>query len=147
MASLYSLPQAERINSKKEIDRLFHGGRSKSMTISPLRVVYMAEVRDGETRGPVARMMVSVPKRHFKRAVKRNLVKRQVREAYRLNKHLLTDRIEGITVSMCFIWTADQIVSTADVQERMRKLLARMAERLAATAEAKSGEAHDGKEA
>lgn len=36
-----------------------------------------------------SRIMVSVPKRHFKRAVKRNLLKRRMREAYRLNKNLI----------------------------------------------------------
>ena len=43
----FSLPQSERINSKKQIDRLFRGGGSKAMTASPLRVVYMAEERSG----------------------------------------------------------------------------------------------------
>ena len=113
----FSLPQSERINSKKQIDR---GGGSKAMTASPLRVVYMAEERsenNGEDKTfldgsdvkidePVAQMMVSVPKRFFKRAVKRNRIKRQVREAYRLNKHILTDSIDLTIhkkVSMCFI--------------------------------------------
>ena len=41
--SKYSLPQSERINSKKQIDRLFRGGGSKAMTASPLRMVYMAD--------------------------------------------------------------------------------------------------------
>ena len=91
----FSLPQSERINSKKQIDRLFRGGGSKAMTASPLRVVYMAEERSGNNGEdktyldgsdvkidePVAQMMVSVPKRFFKRAVKRNRIKRQVREA------------------------------------------------------------------
>ena len=131
--SKYSLPQAERINSKKQIDRLFRGGGSKAMTASPLRVVYMAEGRSEDKRGPFAQMMVSVPKRYFKRAVKRNLIKRQVREAYRLNKHILVERLaaDGCSnVSMCFIWTADRICSMTEVADRMSNLLQRMAERI-----------------
>ena len=131
--SKYSLPQAERINSKKQIDRLFRGGGSKAMTASPLRVVYMAEERGEETREPLAQMMVSVAKRYFKRAVKRNLIKRQVREAYRLNKHILVDRLslmDNIGVSMCFIWTADRICNMTEVSERMSNLLQRIAERI-----------------
>lgn len=131
--SKYSLPQAERINSKKQIDRLFRGGGSKAMTASPLRVVYMAEERGKEVREPLAQMMVSVPKRYFKRAVKRNLIKRQVREAYRLNKHILVDRLslmDNIGVSMCFIWTADRICNMTEVGERMSNLLQRIAERI-----------------
>ena len=128
----YSLPQSERINSKKQIDRLFRGGGSKAMTASPLRVVYMTDERSEDARGPVAQMMVSVPKRCFKRAVKRNYIKRQVREAYRLNKHVLTDRLAQLgdrTVSMCFIWTADRIITTEMVAERVRSLLQRIAEK------------------
>lgn len=132
--SQYSLPQSERINSKKQIDRLFRGGGSKAMTASPLRVVYMTDERGEDAREPMAQMMVSVPKRCFKRAVKRNLVKRQVREAYRLNKHILVSRLAergNATVSMCFIWTADRILPTAKVAERMVNLLNRMSDKLA----------------
>ena len=117
------------------------------MTASPLRVVYMAEERgenDGEhvaqpdeqpapKKEPMAQMMVSVPKRFFKRAVKRNRIKRQVREAYRLNKHILTDELdkEGrLKLSMCFIWTADRMLNTAEVEQRMTSLLNRLREKL-----------------
>ncbi len=133
MTASFSLPQSERINSKKQIDRLFRGGGAKAMTASPLRVVYMAEERSEDSREPMAQMMVSVPKRFFKRAVKRNRIKRQVREAYRLNKRILQETLTrrgDIIVSMCFIWTADQLLPTAEVEERMTKLLSRMGEKL-----------------
>ena len=135
MTSQFSLPQAERINSKKQIDRLFRGGGAKAMTAAPLRVVYMAEERSEDCREPMAQMMVSVPKRFFKRAVKRNRIKRQVREAYRLGKHLLAETLArrgDITVSMCFIWTTDQLLPSAEVAARMTKLLGRMGEKLTA---------------
>ena len=80
--------------------------------------------------------MVSVPKRYFKRAVKRNYVKRQVREAYRLNKHILVDRLTESgdkTMSLCFIWTANRLLPTAEVMSRMANLLTRLAEKLSAT--------------
>ena len=103
--SKYSLPQSDRINSKKQIDRLFRGGGSKAMTAAPLRMVYMADNRQTDSQPadghqPMAQMMVSVPKRYFKRAVKRNYVKRQVREAYRLNKRILVDRLTVALLQM-----------------------------------------------
>lgn len=134
MAKAFSLPQAERINSKKQIDRLFRGGGSKAMTVAPLRVVYMTGERGENDREPQAQMMVSVPKRYFKRAVKRNRIKRMVREAYRLNKHILDNALANNTernVAMCFIWTADRLLDTARVEERMVGLLTRMAEKIA----------------
>ena len=138
--SKYSLPQSERINSKKQIDRLFRGGGSKAMTASPLRMVYMADSRQTDSQPsdghqPMAQMMVSVPKRFFKRAVKRNYVKRQVREAYRLNKHILVNHLTqkaDKTVSLCFIWTSDRLLPTAEVMKRMANLLTRLVEKLSA---------------
>lgn len=138
--SKYSLPQSERINSKKQIDRLFRGGGSKAMTASPLRMVYMADSRQTDSQPsdghqPMAHMMVSVPKRYFKRAVKRNYVKRQVREAYRLNKHILVNHLTqkaDKTVSLCFIWTSDRLLPTAEVMKRMANLLTRLVEKLSA---------------
>ncbi|WP_440432141.1 ribonuclease P protein component [Prevotella sp.] len=139
--STYSLPQSERINSKKQIDRLFRGGGSKAMTAAPLRMVYMADTRKADplpakAHQPMAQMMVSVPKRYFKRAVKRNYVKRQVREAYRLNKHILASHLAETgdkTVSLCFIWTSDRLLPTAEVMKRMANLLTRLVEKLSAT--------------
>ena len=58
---------------------MFEGGVSKSFSIFPIRVVYMP-VEQGEVP---ASILISVSKRRFKRAVKRNRVKRQIREAYR----------------------------------------------------------------
>lgn len=138
--SKYSLPQSERINSKKQIDRLFRGGGSKAMTASPLRMVYMADSRQTDSQPsdghqPMAQMIVSVPKRYFKRAVKRNYVKRQVREAYRLNKHILVNHLTqkaDKTVSLCFIWTSDRLLPTAEVMKRMANLLTRLVEKLSA---------------
>lgn len=139
--STYSLPQSERINSKKQIDRLFRGGGSKAMTAAPLRMVYMADTCQADSPSanahqPMAQMMVSVPKRYFKRAVKRNYVKRQVREAYRLNKHILASHLAETgdkTVSLCFIWTSDRLLPTAEVMKRMANLLTRLVEKLSAT--------------
>ena len=139
--STYSLPQSERINSKKQIDRLFRGGGSKAMAAAPLRMVYMADTRQADSPSanahqPMAQMMVSVPKRYFKRAVKRNYVKRQVREAYRLNKHILASHLAETgdkTVSLCFIWTSDRLLPTAEVMKRMANLLTRLVEKLSAT--------------
>ena len=67
-----TLAKAERINSKKQVDRLFRGGGSRAMSAFPVRMVYATQERSEDCREPKVQMMVSVPKRHFKRAVKRN---------------------------------------------------------------------------
>lgn len=119
----------------KLIDKLFQGGHSRSMTAFPLRLVYMKYVREGAC--PPAQMLVSVPKRCFKRAVKRNRVKRQVREAYRRHKHILWDAIgekggnaEWNAVAMAFIWLDDKLYESSEVEQRVKSLLERAAEKL-----------------
>ena len=69
---------------------MFEGGVSKSFSIFPIRVVYMP-VEQGEAP---ASILISVSKRRFKRAVKRNRVKRQIRDAYRKTKYLLVDELQ-----------------------------------------------------
>ena len=122
-----TLPKAERLNRKRLIDQLF-GGNGKSLLAFPLRMVYMTTALDGQT----ASMLVSVPKKRFKRAVKRNRVKRQVREAYRKNKQLLLPVLEenGQSVVMAFIWLSDTLMDSSVVEEKVCNLLVRLAERL-----------------
>ena len=110
----YTLGKKERLNSKTLIERLFSGG-SKSFPAFPLRVVYMS-VEPVEEDMAAASILISVPKKRFKRAVKRNLVKRQVREAYRKNKHLLLDALasQNKRLIIAFIWLDNHIHSSAE---------------------------------
>lgn len=127
----YTLGKEERLNSKTVIERLFSGG-SKSFPAFPLRVVYMPVDCAEEEDAAAASILISVPKKRFKRAVKRNLVKRQVREAYRKNKHLLLDALASRNkrLVIAFIWLDNSIHSSAEVEEKVKKLLFHIAERL-----------------
>ena len=122
--SLYTLRKAERLNSKILVGKMFEGGVSKSFSIFPIRVVYM----------PVASVsiLISVSKRRFKRAVKRNRVKRQIREAYRKNKHLLLDQLQCCNqhLAIAFIYLSDEFVATSELEEKIRTALLRISEKL-----------------
>lgn len=121
-----TLRKAERLHSKTVIDQMFTGGVSKSFSVYPLRVVYMLM----DEQEAYASVLVSVSKKRFKRAVKRNRVKRQIREAYRKNKHGLLETLEtqGKPLAIAFIYLSDQLVSSALIEEKMKVLLARMVE-------------------
>ena len=124
-----TLGKEERISSRKLIDMLFNGGQSRSMVAFPLRLVYMENVREGAC--PPAQLLVSVPKRCFKRAVKRNRVKRQVREAYRRHKHLIWNVLPADRqLALAFIWLDDRLYDTAEVEHRVASLLERLAEKV-----------------
>lgn len=124
-----TLGMKERIKSKKQLEALFSGGGSHSMVAFPLRLVYMT-THDTSSTAPM--LMVSVSKRHFKHAVDRNRAKRQMREAYRLNKHILApamEKMRGKTLSIAFIWLADAPQPTGKVQKSMVNLLTRLSEK------------------
>lgn len=129
-AAAFTLRKEERMASKRLIDKLFRGGDSHSLVSFPIRLVYLLDNRgDGDTTAQ-KQILISVPKRCFKRAVKRNRVKRQIREAYRRNKNFLPDLDEGRTLLMAFIWLDDQLYSSETVEKKVVKLLQRMSERL-----------------
>lgn len=122
------LKKSEILRSKKMIERLFQGGAS-SFSVFPLRVVYLPVEDIEET----AAILVSVSKRRFKHAVDRNRVKRQIREAYRLNRHLMTEtaRKEGKKMIIAFIYLSDRKVESRTIAERMKTAMCRIAENIA----------------
>ncbi len=126
----HRLGKRERLSGHKQIDALFGGG-SQSVTVYPIRAVYrFSACSEGQ---PPVRLLVSVPKRHFKHAVDRNRVKRQLREAYRLQKQVLHEAMqahEGQELLLAFIWLSDQHEETARIMRRTGTLLQRISERL-----------------
>lgn len=128
----YTFHKDERLCSKKLIDTLFGGGK-KSLSAYPLRLVYTTV--EQRTQAPVA-VMMSVSKRHYKHAVDRNRAKRQLREAYRRNKHILyrlpqlsaPDSTKGVL--MAFLWLSSEPVPSALIDSKMRSLLYRLSDAL-----------------
>lgn len=126
----HSLRKAERACSKTTIDKLFKGGCSRSLSAYPLRVVFLKSDTTGREQ---CQIMVSVPKKCFKRAVKRNRVKRQIREAYRINKAITAEAMkahEGESLTMAFIWLDSNLHETSEIMHKMKSLLYRISERL-----------------
>lgn len=123
-----TLRKAERLNSKLIIGKMFECGESKSFSIFPLRIVYM----EMEKKTAPASILISVSKRRFKRAVKRNRVKRQIREAYRKNKQPLLDLLQNRekNLAIAFIYLSDELISSAVLEEKMTIALARICEKL-----------------
>ena len=123
-----SLRKSERLNKKKVIEKMFAGG-SRSFSLFPLRVVYLP-VEELEENVSI---LVSVSKRRFKRAVKRNRVKRQIREAYRKNKHALQEVLVGrnLRLALAFIYLSDKLEESSLIEERMQTALSRIAEKVA----------------
>lgn len=125
----YTLNKSERLCSKKLIERLFGGG-NKSFPTFPIRVVYM--YLEAEENSADISVLISVPKKRFKHAVKRNRVKRQIREAYRHHKHILIDALQASEqpkkMALAFIWLDNKLHQTEAVSYKVKKLLQHIAE-------------------
>lgn len=120
-----TLRKEERICSRKLMDQLFNGDTARSMSSFPLRVVFLSTERLPDQ--PPVSILISVPKRHFHHAVDRNRVKRQLREAFRLNKQMLS-LPEKTHADIAFVWLDDKHYDTRQVEKRVRKLLVRINE-------------------
>lgn len=121
-----TLSKDERLYIQKRIDALFSSG--ESFIAYPLRVVYTVREKD-ET--PTA-MMVSVSKKKFKRAVKRNRVKRLVREAFRLNKslfHTLAEENEK-SYDIAFLYLKNELPDYVEIEKAVVKTATILRERL-----------------
>jgi ribonuclease P protein component len=89
MSGMFTFKKDERLANRKLIQLLFRNGYS--FFVSPFKVIYL------ETNLPSpapAQVIVTVSKKSFRHAVKRNAVRRIVKEAYRLNKGKLYNVLE-----------------------------------------------------
>lgn len=113
-----SFKKGEKLCGVRAINDLFSGGRPLNMP--PLRIIYRVMPEDPSLE-PV-RVLISVPKRYFRKAVDRNLIKRRIREAYRQNKLPLVNSLPGSGkhIDMAIIWT-DTSIQPYDITERCVK--------------------------
>lgn len=120
----YRLRKCERLCSRTAMDNLFAQGQS---TIAyPLRAVY----RYRESGDHFAQIMVTIPKKKIRKAVQRVLLRRRIRESYRLHRHELLSptllaRQQGVDVA--FIYLSEDVHPYALIEAKMRELLTRIA--------------------
>jgi ribonuclease P protein component len=123
----FTLKKEERLCSQKVIGELFTSG--ESFLAYPLKVVFLKT--DDSQIYPV-QAAFTVSKRNFKHAVKRNLLKRRMREAYRLNKPAFQDEIalKNLKLAMMFIYVGKDAVEYPAIEKGMisafKKLLGKV---------------------
>lgn len=119
----FNYPKHEKLKSKTTIDLLFTEG--KSVSKYPLRLVY---VENSELNAELIKMGVSVSKKYFKKAVDRNYFKRVLRETYRLNKHLLIDKLDKPHAFM-FFYQSKERLSYQEIEEKTIQLFQKFNDR------------------
>ncbi|MBR2637762.1 MAG: ribonuclease P protein component [Bacteroidaceae bacterium] len=124
----FGFPKAEHLKSKTIIDKLYSEGQS--VAAFPLRAVFLPLEKYDEKQ-PHATILINVAKKRFRHAVDRNLIKRRIREAYRLNKQPFINELERMKTKMAvaILYIDNNHSSTAILQKRMTKLLASILEK------------------
>ncbi|MBE6345839.1 MAG: ribonuclease P protein component [Lentimicrobiaceae bacterium] len=124
MMSRQTLPKEQRLHKKKEIEQLFEKG--KGFNFYPFRVVVY--LHDTEENNSIPRLLVSVSKKRFHHAVKRNKVKRLVREAWRKNKTQLMIRCDEQKkiLDVALVYTATIILSYEEIEKKIKQLSLRL---------------------
>jgi ribonuclease P protein component len=114
----------EKLKSKKLFEKLFAEG--KSVTQFPLRMVY---VKTNAAQTVPFKTGVTVTKRKFKSAVKRNRIKRVLREAYRLNKAIVFNNCEA-NYALLIMYLGNEMPESKQVHEAMSALLKKFKEKV-----------------
>lgn len=109
--------KSERLSGKKDIEELFKHG--SYFYLSPLKIV-----SHPNTHAQTHQVLFAVPKKNFKHAVDRNLLKRRMREAYRLHKHILIT--EPKVLSIAYIYTSKQVENYQTIAEKVKESLNRL---------------------
>ena len=119
---MQTFKKEERLSRKKIIESLFADGISFNQF--PFKVVWLEYPLDGKY--PV-QVLISVPKRKFKRAVDRNLLKRRIREAYRKNKESLYGYLKekDKTCVLALLYISSEIASYKEIEEKIIVVLKR----------------------
>jgi len=112
----FTFNKKDKLKSKKLIELLFSEGQVVSSF--PLKLVYIKAAFEDDV---LFKTGVSVSKRHFKKAVDRNRIKRLLRESYRLNK---SEYFNNITTSYAFmiLYIGKEKPTLNEVETRMKRL-------------------------
>ena len=119
-----SFKKEERLCNIKLIEKLYHTG--SSFLVYPFRIIWLSSETNSEF--PV-QVLISVPKKKFKRAVDRNLLKRRIREIYRLHKSedlfpFLNERSEKIVLAINYI--GNEIAEYASMAKKFNTVMLRL---------------------
>ncbi|WP_439880416.1 ribonuclease P protein component [Pontibacter sp. MBLB2868] len=110
----YTFSKEEHLCSKRLIALLFSKG--SSFNLYPLRfIIYSPQ----EMSPGTPQVLLSVSKRYFKRATDRNRLKRQMREAYRLHKHILTRNPEQAPLLLGILYIGKEKKTFQSIQKKL----------------------------
>ncbi len=116
----FSLKKHEILRSKKEIQELFDHG--SSFFLYPFKIHYIPLDNSENTR-----VLFTVSKRNFKKAPDRNLLRRRMREAYRLNKNILLSNLKKpFSLSIALVYISKSVLPFSEIENKLKQVFVRL---------------------
>ena len=124
---MFQFPKKQKLCSEKAIERLFVNG--KSISEKPFRAVWIFEKNNDNV---FVKSLIVVSKKRMKLAVDRNIIKRRIKEAYRLQKKQLEFFLESNNqqLNLAIIYQQEEILDYKTLEEKLNLLLSRLINKL-----------------
>ena len=124
---MFEFPKKQKLCSETVIKEMFSNG--KSFTTSTLRLVWKVDNNQDEV---AVKSIIVVPKKKIRLAVKRNIIRRRMKEAYRLHKIELKNILKDkkLQLSIAIIYQKGKIVPYKTVEEEIKLILERLSKEL-----------------
>lgn len=131
MPKQFTIGRNERLKSRKQIEQLFAEG--KSFVVSPFRIYFLFnELLNAQHIMLTVQFGVGVSAKSFKRAVDRNRIKRLTREAWRLQKNELKQKMQtsGKQLNVFFIYTGKELPDFTIVKDKVAVALKKLVDKI-----------------
>ena len=115
----FSFSKSERISEKKIIDNLFSSG--KKFSVYPFDVRFLNQDENSDS---IHKVLISVSSSKIKSAVKRNLLKRRIKESYRINKNIISNK----SLMIAFVYVSEEIFTFSVIDKAIKKILKKLSE-------------------
>ena len=115
----FSFSKSERISEKKIIDSLF--GSGKKFSVYPFDVRFLNQDENSDS---ISKVLISVSSSKIKSAVKRNLLKRRIKESYRINKNIIYNKL----LMIAFVYVSEEIFTFSVIDKAIKKILKKLSE-------------------
>ena len=115
----FSFSKSERISEKKIIDNLFSS--CKKFSVYPFDVRFLNQDENSDS---ISKVLITVSSSKIKSAVKRNLLKRRIKESYRINKNIIYNKL----LMIAFVYVSEEIFTFSVIDKAIKKILKKLSE-------------------